>query len=36
MRAFALLDITSPLDQVTDIPFLLEGDAVEYNHSLTN
>ena len=31
----ALRDITSPLDQVTTIPFLLEGDAVEYYHSLT-
>ena len=28
-------DITSPLDQVTTIPFLLEGDVVEYYHSLT-
>ena len=35
MRAFALSDITSPVDQVTTIPFLLEGDAVEYYHSLT-
>ena len=34
MRAFVLSDITSPLDQVTTIPFLLEGDAVEYYHSL--
>ena len=33
MRAFAVLDITSQLDQVTTIPFLLEGDAVEYYHS---
>ena len=35
MRAFALSDITAPVDQVTTIPFLLEGDAVEYYHSLT-
>ena len=35
MRAFAPLDITSPLDQVTTIPFLLESDAVEYYHSFT-
>ena len=35
MRAFALSDITSPVNQVTTIPFLLEGDAVEYYHSLT-
>ena len=36
MRAFALSDITSPVNQLTTIPFLLEGDAVEYYHSLTN
>ena len=35
MRAFALSDIASPLNQVTTIPFLLEGDAVEYYQSLT-
>ena len=35
MRAFTLSDITSPVDQVTTIPFLFEGDAVEYYHSLT-
>ena len=35
MRAFALSDIISPVDQVTTTPFLLEGDAVEYYHSLT-
>ena len=35
MQAFALSDITSPIDQVTTIPFLLDGDAVEYYHSLT-
>ena len=34
MRAFALSDITSTIDQVTTIPFLLEGYAVEYYHSL--
>ena len=36
MRAFALSDITSPIDQVPTILFLLEGDAVKYYHSLTN
>ena len=35
MRAFALSDITSPVNQVTTIPFLLKGDAVRYYHSLT-
>ena len=35
MRAFALSDITSPVDQVTTIPLLLQGDAVEFYHSLT-
>ena len=35
MRAFALSDITSPVDQVTTVPLLLQGDAVEYYHSLT-
>ena len=35
MRAFALSDITSPFDQVTTILCLLEGDAVEYDQSLT-
>ena len=35
MGAFALSDITSTVDQVTTIPFLLEGDAVECYHSLT-
>ena len=35
MRAFALADITSPVDQVTTIPYLLQGDAVGYYHSLT-
>ena len=35
MRAFALSDITSPVDQVTTIPSLLEGDALEYYHSCT-
>ena len=29
-------DITSPVDQVTTISFLLDGDAAEYYHSLTN
>ena len=35
MRAFALSDITSIVDQVTTISFLLEVNAVEYHHSLT-
>ena len=35
LRAFILSDITSPVDQVTTISFLLEGDAAEYYHSLT-
>ena len=35
LRAFTLSDITSPVNQVTTISFLLEGDAVEYYHSLT-
>ena len=35
MRAFAVSDITSSLSHVTTIPFRLEGDAVEYYHSLT-
>ena len=35
LRAFTLSDITSPVDQVTTISFLLEGDAAEYYHSLT-
>ena len=34
-RGFTLSDITPPVDQVTTIPFLLEGDAVEYYHGLT-
>ena len=33
--AKTLSDIASPVDQVTSIPFLLEGDAAEYYHSLT-
>ena len=35
LRAFALSDITSPVNQVTTILFLLEGDAFGYYHSLT-
>ena len=35
MRAFSLSDITSPVDQVTTIPLLLEGNAVDYFHSST-
>ena len=36
MRAFALSDITSPVNQVTTIPFLRESDDVDFYHSLTN
>ena len=35
MRAFFLSDMDSPLDQVTTIPLLLKGDAIDYYHSLT-
>ena len=35
LRSFILSDITSPVDQVTTISFLREGDAAEYYHSLT-
>ena len=35
LRAFTLSDITSPVEQVTSISFLLDGDAAEYYHSLT-
>ena len=35
LRAFTLSDITSPVDQVTTILFLLDGDAADYYHSLT-
>ena len=35
LRAFTLSDITSPVDQVTTISFLLDDDAAEYYHSLT-
>ena len=35
LQPFILSDITSPVDQVTTIWFLLEGDAAEYYHSLT-
>ena len=35
LRAFTLLDITSPVDQGTAISFLLDGDAAEYYHSWT-
>ena len=35
LRAFILSDITSAVDQVTTISFLLQGDAAEYYHSLT-
>ena len=35
MRPFTRSDITSPLVQVTTIPFLLKGDAVEHYRSWT-
>ena len=35
MRAFVLSDINSLNDQVTALPFLLRGDAINYHHSLT-
>ena len=35
MRPLILSDINSPLDQVTAPPFLLQGDAIDYYHSLT-
>ena len=35
LRAFTLLDIISPVHQVTTISFLLEGDAAECYHSVT-
>ena len=35
LQAFSLSDITSPVDQVTTISFLLEGDAAVYYHSFT-
>ena len=34
MRAFVLSDINSANDQVTVLPFLLAGDAINYYHSL--
>ena len=34
LPAFTLSDITTPVDQVTTISFLLDGDAAEYYHSL--
>ena len=36
MRAFILSDINSPLDQVTALQFLVEGDAIDYYHRVTN
>ena len=35
LRAFTLSNITSPVDQVTTISFLLDGDAAEYYRRLT-
>ena len=35
MRMFILSDINPPNDQGTALPFLLEGDAMDYYHSLT-
>ena len=34
LPAFILSDLTSPVDQVTTISLLFEGDAAEYYHSL--
>ena len=35
MPPFVLSDITSPLGQVTTIPLLFEGEAIDYYHCLT-
>ena len=35
MRALVLSDINYPNDQDTALPFLLDGDAIDYYHSLT-
>ena len=35
MRGLILSDINSPLDQITALPFLLEGDAIHSYHSFT-
>ena len=35
MRAFILSDANSPLNQVTALLFLLEGNAIDYYHSLS-
>ena len=35
LQDFTLSDITSPVDQVTIISFLFDGDAAEYYPSLT-
>ena len=35
MRALILSDINSLNNQVTALPFFLEGDAIHYYHSLT-
>ena len=35
MPVFILWDINPPFDQVTALPFLLEGDAIDNYHSLT-
>ena len=35
LGAFTLSEITSPVDQVPTISFLLDGDAAEYYHSST-
>ena len=35
MRAFIVSDISSPVDQVTALPFLPEGTAIDHYHSLT-
>ena len=35
MRALILSDINSPRDQVTALPLLLDGNTIDYHHSLT-
>ena len=36
MQAFVVSDINSSLDEVTALPFLLEGDGIDYYHSRRN
>ena len=35
MRAFVLSNINFCNDQVTALPFLVEGDPIDYHHGLT-